>query len=758
MLFFGNLRKSSEITSHREVRGKSAIHTVLFVALLLGKMPRRCVAMFCSHSNDKLFEWPKDTRARKWTSFVRTKRMNFTPSSSSVICYKHFEDACFLNRTAYDQGFAKKLLLNATAVPTIHLPPQDQQDQNPPVQRTAAATRERKRTLAEAISSAAAAEQEMAECGGTLLLDESCSNSHQDDEVTPTHRVDKMVQTLKYCPPCEKCKTRANYRSIGIQCNLGQPEPKRKKVCMPLVDTDSEEESDVEMDSQHLPDHDVEYIAGEDSDEDEPSSSDDEVTHDSFEEIRGNESEDLHKQRKYLVFESSLIALLAVCVLCKGRSTCYRYVKGTLVKIQAVCTVCRNKHQWCNQPFVRNLPVLNVLLSSAILFTGSLPSKALRIFRFLNIQCHNKWAYFHHQATYIHEALTTTWTKKQCALLGSITEKELVLGGDGRCDSMGHCAKYGSYNLMELDLNKVLTVHLVQSNETGGSYGMELEGLKRCRQELEGFNVKVVITDRHRQVAKWIRENWTQVIHYYDCWHIVKGMCKKLDSLGKKKSMSIVKDWVQSLKCHLYWCALSSQTPEEKKQKWLACVDHLQNVHDSCLHPPITTNKAWLLPGTEVNVAVVELLTKTMFVNDVMKMSHLGQTSGVETFHSVVNHFAPKMYHFSYKGMKSRIILAAMHYNENAGRPQKVTKEGIHSYCIVYPKYKSGGYSLRKILVDATYDYVNDCLSEVMKLIDIPKKHRTGDVLVDPQFLTAAVNRPDKSIVIAEHHTRFLRK
>uniref|UniRef100_A0A3Q2YVI8 Uncharacterized protein n=1 Tax=Hippocampus comes TaxID=109280 RepID=A0A3Q2YVI8_HIPCM len=219
---------------------------------------------------------------------------------------------------------------------------------------------------------------------------------------------------------------------------------------------------------------------------------------------------------------------------------------------------------------------------------------------------------------------------------------------------------------------------ILSSNETGGS-----------------FNVKVVVTDtdRHRQVLKWIRENWTQFSYHIK----YTGMCKKLDSLAKKKSMSILKDWVQNLKCHLYWCALFSQTPEEKKQ-CLACVDHLQNMHDSCLHPPITREKAWLLPG------IFFFLDVTMFVNDVMKMSHLGQTSGVEAFHSVVNHFVPKMYYFSYKGMKSRIILAAMHYNENAGRPQNVTKEGIHSYCIVYPKYKSGGYSLRKILLDATYD------------------------------------------------------
>ncbi|XP_057717308.1 tryptase-like isoform X5 [Corythoichthys intestinalis] len=82
--------------------------------------------MFCSHSNEKLYEWPKDTRARKWTSFVRTKRMNFTPSSSSFLCCKHFEDACFLNRSAYDQGFAKNPDLMV-----VHLGRQRQSGPNP---------------------------------------------------------------------------------------------------------------------------------------------------------------------------------------------------------------------------------------------------------------------------------------------------------------------------------------------------------------------------------------------------------------------------------------------------------------------------------------------------------------------------------------------------------------------------------------------------------------------------------------------------
>lgn len=58
-------------------------------------------------------------------------------------------------------------------------------------------------------------------------------------------------------------------------------------------------------------------------------------------------------------------------------------------------------------------------------------------------------------------------------------DTELVLGGDGRADSPGHSAKYGSYSIVDLHTNQVVHVQLVQSNEVKSSYHMELEGLKR---------------------------------------------------------------------------------------------------------------------------------------------------------------------------------------------------------------------------------------------------------------------------------------
>ena len=41
-------------------------------------------------------------------------------------------------------------------------------------------------------------------------------------------------------------------------------------------------------------------------------------------------------------------------------------------------------------------------------------------------------------------------------------EKSLCLGGDGRADTPGHCAKYGTYTTLDLDLMKVVDVQIVQ--------------------------------------------------------------------------------------------------------------------------------------------------------------------------------------------------------------------------------------------------------------------------------------------------------
>ena len=69
-------------------------------------------------------------------------------------------------------------------------------------------------------------------------------------------------------------------------------------------------------------------------------------------------------------------------------------------------------------------------------------------------------------------------------------------------------------------------MYLLQSNEVGGSYHMERAGLVRTLAFLEraGLSVDTVVTDRHPQIQKYLRESRPTITHYYDVWHCGKGM------------------------------------------------------------------------------------------------------------------------------------------------------------------------------------------------------------------------------------------
>ena len=69
-----------------------------------------------------------------------------------------------------------------------------------------------------------------------------------------------------------------------------------------------------------------------------------------------------------------------------------------------------------------------------------------------------------------------------------------------------------------------------QSNEVKSSTHMEKEGLVRCIEYLQSRNVtiKSIVTDRHVQIVKWIRENLTETEHCFDVWHVAKGKVLQL--------------------------------------------------------------------------------------------------------------------------------------------------------------------------------------------------------------------------------------
>ncbi|XP_059411032.1 uncharacterized protein LOC132144237 [Carassius carassius] len=157
---------------------------------------------------------------------------------------------------------------------------------------------------------------------------------------------------------------------------------------------------------------------------------------------------------------------------------------------------------------------------------------------------------------YTNPTIVQAWRNEQRGIIRELKETGggLILSGDCRSDSPGHCAKYGSYSLIEDRNNKVLDVQLVQSSEVPSSSWCELEGLKRSIQFLmdQDMQVSALITDRNRQVAKWV------------C------VQKALDAVAKERDCKDLKWWKPVIINHLCWTAVSTTTgdPDEMQAKW----------------------------------------------------------------------------------------------------------------------------------------------------------------------------------------------
>lgn len=79
-----------------------------------------------------------------------------------------------------------------------------------------------------------------------------------------------------------------------------------------------------------------------------------------------------------------------------------------------------------------------------------------------------------------------------------------------------------------------------QSNETGGSYHMELEGLRRSLDIFEAHSlvVAVLVTDRHPQLSAWLEREHPDICHLFDCWHVAKGRFIKVIPAPKSSTIA----------------------------------------------------------------------------------------------------------------------------------------------------------------------------------------------------------------------------
>ncbi|KAG0434625.1 hypothetical protein HPB47_018980 [Ixodes persulcatus] len=372
--------------------------------------------------------------------------------------------------------------------------------------------------------------------------------------------------------------------------------------------------------------------------------------------------------------------------------------------------------------------------------------QVLRLLSLIGVQTLQKSMFFDFQRLYLWPAVQEVWKSEQDLMIQAAQGEKLCLAGDGRADSPGHSADFGTYTLMDVTRNRVFHIELVKSTEVSSSNRMEKEGLVRAFTSLQkqGVEVGTIVTDRHREVNAYLRINHPDVQHRFDGWHFAKVIKKKIDAVSRTKAHEVLRKWKSTIIRHLYWCARTSDGDGDLVlAKWKSIMRHVIDVHihqdplhPACAHGDIR-NRKWLeegkpsrgtccsylylkIPhfctGTETFRRLESVLMPAHLLRDIPRISPKEQTYALESFHGILVHFAPKSSKFKYDGMLARTQIAAMHYNFNAERAIKLTADGEEQYA---QRWSKADKQWRLIVLKeaAAYGYVSKLIDAVLACV-----------------------------------------
>ena len=122
----------------------------------------------------------------------------------------------------------------------------------------------------------------------------------------------------------------------------------------------------------------------------------------------------------------------------------------------------------------------NLLLASAILLSGSTYTKLASLSEILNLKIFSEKTFYNIQDKYLFPVVKEAWEAEQNTVFAELANNyyDLWLSGDGRCDSPGHNAKYGTYTMIDQHSDKIIDFQIVQVSEVSSSNAMEREGFK----------------------------------------------------------------------------------------------------------------------------------------------------------------------------------------------------------------------------------------------------------------------------------------
>jgi hypothetical protein len=191
-------------------------------------------------------------------------------------------------------------------------------------------------------------------------------------------------------------------------------------------------------------------------------------------------------------------------------------VKGWHIKggVLHVMWTCENGHadDWTSSKVLcekrgQKVFVNTLLMAASILITGNNFEKVRTLFTFLGTGFLSASTFHRIQRNYVVPEVSSLWEEMKKEIWAVLNNETLILCGDGRSDSPGFSAKYGTYLLMEQFLEVIVDLEVIDKRQTGGvSTNMEVAGLKMLLERIVGnLVVSEVVTDASTAVMALVR-------------------------------------------------------------------------------------------------------------------------------------------------------------------------------------------------------------------------------------------------------------
>ena len=159
--------------------------------------------------------------------------------------------------------------------------------------------------------------------------------------------------------------------------------------------------------------------------------------------------------------------------------------------------------RFCSSHKVNGMYANNFQSTASVLLSGNNFGKIDKMAKYMGLAFPSKATFFRLQRLYFIPVIDEWWRWMQGELQKEFLGKEVVVGGDGQCDSPGYNAKNLSYFLMEVTSGYILELEVLDKRHVGLSTNLERKALVNALQRLkEILNVVELVTDVSTSITK----------------------------------------------------------------------------------------------------------------------------------------------------------------------------------------------------------------------------------------------------------------